>query len=124
MLSIVVWISLAVIFCEAALLLFEQRRYALQLLLATVTAGIDLALWFWIETPWTLFPESKTTASLLGLWMVTVLVVVLSGLSFGASRLKSPVLKHLVILLICPIVMYAYPWFVLMSVCASGLDCI
>jgi hypothetical protein len=124
MLSLVVWVLIALAFCEAALLLLDQKRYALQAVLAAVTVGVLLALWFWFETPWRLFPERKVTTSLLGFWTVAVPVVVLSALSFGASKVTRPFFKHLVILLICPIVVYAYPLFALMSVCASGLDCV
>ena len=124
MLGLVVSVLIALVFSEAALLLLEQKRYALQAVLAALTVGVMLALWFWFETPWTLFPERKIAVSLLGFWTVAVPIVVLSALSFGASKLTSPVFKHLVILLIGPIVVYAYPLFALLSVCASGLACI
>ena len=124
MVSFVVSVLVAVLFSELTLLLFGQKRYAHQLVLASVTALVLLGLWFWYETPWKLFPDRKVAASLLGFWTAAVPVVLLSALSFGASRFKRYVMKHLVILLVCPIVVYAYPLFALMSVCVSGLDCI
>ncbi len=124
MLSFVVSVLVALIFCELALLLLGQKRYAHQVALAAVTALVLFGLWFWYETPWKLFPGRKVASSLLGFWTVVVPVVVLSALSLGASRFERPVVKHLVVLVVCPIVVYAYPLFALMSVCASGLDCI
>jgi len=124
MVSFVALVLVAVLFCEFTLLLLGQKRYAHQAVLASVTALVLLGLWFWYETPWELFPDRKVAASFLGFWTAAVPVVLFSALSFGASKFKRQVLKHLVILLICPIVVYAYPLFALMSVCASGLDCI
>jgi hypothetical protein len=124
MLSLVVYVLIALIYCEVALLFFEQKRYARQGILAAVTVCVLFALWSWFETPWQVFPDRRMASSLLGLWTVAIPVAVLSVLALGASKLRRPSLRHLAVFLLCPIIVYLYPWFALISVCVSGLDCI
>lgn len=124
MLDFLMYALLAIFFCEVALLLFLQRRYRAQAVTAVFTVCLLFALWVKVETPWQVFPDRKVASLLLGLWTVAAPVAVLSVLSLGLSKLHQPIWRHLVVFLLGPAVTYFYPWLVLWSVCASGLDCI
>ena len=121
---IVLILVLAIAFCEASVLLLGDRRYAAQPVIALVVACALFVSWLVLENPWQVFPDKKFASVLLGVWIATVPVAVLSVLAFGFSRICHAFWRHLGVLLASGGVVYLYPWFALLSVCASGLDCI
>jgi hypothetical protein len=114
----------AIVFSEASLLLLSDERFAAQSILALGTVCVLFLSWFLVEDPWHVVPDRKITTVLLGLWTVSGPVIVLSVLSFAFSRLRHPLWRHLGVLLASVAVVYLYPMFALLSVCASGIDCI
>lgn len=124
MFEFLIYALVAIVFCEVALLFFAEKRYAVQAVMAIATVCLLFALWIWVETPWQIFSERKAASSLLGIWIVAAPVAVLSVLALCLSKLRQPIWRHLGVLVLGPGVVYVYPWFVLSSVCASGLDCV
>jgi cellulose synthase/poly-beta-1,6-N-acetylglucosamine synthase-like glycosyltransferase len=114
----------AIVFCEASLLLLSDGRFTAQSILALSTVCVLFLSWFLVEDPWHVVPDKKVTTVLLGLWTVSVPVIVLSVLSFGFSRLRHPLWRHLGVLLASVAVVCFYPMFALLSVCASDIDCL
>ena len=124
MLTVSIYFLIAIVFCQSSVLLLRDERFAAQSVIALGVACVLFVFWFLLENPWQDFPDRNVASVLLGLWIVTVPIAVLSVLSFGFSRLRHAFWRHLGVRLGSAAVVYLYPWFVLLSVCASGLDCI
>ena len=131
MLTAFILFVLAVLFCQGSVLLLSDQRYAAQ---AAAAIGVACVLFvcsfglyefaFESEELLQAYPHRKAASVLLRLWTATVPTVVLSVLAFGFSRLRRALWGHLGVLFASAAVVYVYPLFLLISVCASGLDCI
>ena len=124
MLSVSIYLLIAIVFCEGSVLLLRDRLFAAQAVVALSAVCVLFVSWFFLENPWQVLPERKVAITLLGLWIVAIPIAVLSILSFGFSKLRHAFWRHLGVLLSSAAIAYIYPWFVLLSICASGLDCI
>lgn len=124
MFTVSIYLLIAIVFSEGAVFFFRERLYAAQTVIALGAVCVLFASWFLLENPWQVLPERKVATTMLGLWIVAVPIAVLSILSFGFSKLQHAFWRHLGVLLSSAAIVHVYPWFVLFSICASGLDCI
>ena len=115
---------MAIIFCEDSVLLLRDERFAAQAVFALSTVCVLFVSWFLLENPWYVLPEKKATTTLLGFWIVTVPIALFSAFSFGLSKLRHSFWRHVGVLVVSAVVVHFYPWFVLWSICVSGLDCL
>lgn len=61
---------------------------------------------------------------LVGIWVMTVPVAILSGGALAISRLTKELWRQVSLIFLVLLTMFFWPIFALFSVCASGIDCL
>jgi hypothetical protein len=126
MLSVLILFVATIVFAEASVLLFRKQMLIAQLYFAVGVAALHLLFSFLLSSPWQAQAhiESDIRLLALNLWSASAPIILVSLLAFMLSKVDMAVLRHVILIFFCIAIVFAYPWFLLLSICASGLDCV
>lgn len=116
--------TMSIIFAEGFSALVRRKGCLIQLGFVCVALVIGVLAFYYLEG--TTNPRVLRPIAYFGfvLWSVAVPVVVLAAAAHAIGRIQTVLLRHICLMLGSMCVALIWPFFVLSSLCASGLDCI